>query len=152
MGGVMNNLRLLAFLTIVLASMQLVGAGKTKPDTTKKETLDLHTVSHPSPTISLRPAQHISELLSLFTYPGSIVIRMSNNQRTLQSAESVTTITSWYVSIIQKQHMNINTFVRMNENGDVINKLNGTSQEKEISVVIEKKQNMQETTMTVHVQ
>jgi len=74
-------------------------------------------------------------------YPIAQVISRSENEYILESSDSTQQITDWYKSYIQNNQMNTTSFVTTNTNGNILNKLAGAGNGKEITVEISKQAN-----------
>lgn len=92
------------------------------------------TVLTPAPKNSPR----ISTTLLEFIYPNSKQINISSNILSLESGDLPDSITNWYKDKIKSLGMNTTSFVQTSTNSNVLNKLVGARESKQIKVEISK--------------
>lgn len=93
------------------------------------------------PTIHLSPTPiptRASDGYSNLVYPGSSVIENTSRRVVVQSSDSVDIITDWYKDVLTSLGLNVNSFVKTNSNGNVLNSLVVAGGGKEYRVEITK--------------
>ena len=99
-------------------------------------------------TPTSRP-NHLSQAISDFQYPGSVVVSKTDNTLNLESSDDPKKITDWYKDKIKSMNMNVTTFVQTSTNGKVLNKLVGADGTTEVRVEIAKRNNSQRVNISV---
>ncbi len=154
----MKSLKILAFLIILLFLTILFDKNIKKSNSIKqnnssnlvekqKITPTVSPTNTPTPlpeniqeqttTSTINNASNINS----FIYPNAIVIAKSGNNLILQSNDDADKITDWYKQKIKELGMVASSFIKTNANGKVLNKLAGSSGEKEILVEVAKQHN-----------
>jgi len=154
----MRNLRLLVILIIVLIAVSFVqreglSNKQIQPAPTPIQSGPTPTPI-PTPIPTLVPSTSIpipssQRNMSSFAYPGSIILNQSEKEMTLQSLDDPTSITNWYKEKIVNLNMNAKSFVQINTNGNILNKLVAAKSGFKISVEISKKNNEGKTEISV---
>ncbi|MCL4385399.1 MAG: hypothetical protein M1326_03695 [Cyanobacteria bacterium] len=93
----------------------------------------------------------IDKKISAFIYPNSTVLDFKENLLTLKSMDSTDAITNWYKNKIKADKMSIETFIKTKTNNNVLNKLVGTNQNKQITVDIKKTANEKESEIIIKI-
>lgn len=148
----MKNFQILLILIIALVIVSFiqkerVGNKQTKKKNTVTPTLILTQTPTsiptqvPSPTLTLPTLTSVPSLqkdIKNFIYPGSIILKQSQKEMTLQSSDDPSVITNWYKEKITNLNMNAKSFVQTNSNGHVVNKLIGANTEFKVTIEIER--------------
>ncbi len=79
-----------------------------------------------------------------FSYPNAKVISSNSDSLILESSDTPAEITNWYKGQIQSQGLQTTSFIEINTNGNILNKLVGSDGNLEIAVEINKKSNQKE--------
>lgn len=152
--NVMNNLRLLVILVIILGVIAFVQVGK-KQDTrvqknrvspssmvqkqgqkTQKQSVIAPSDDNASsPTPSLLHAELI--------YPGSTLVKNTEQSFFLESEDTPEEITAWYKDTIESLGMNAKSAIQIQTNEDIQNKIVGASKDRKVTIDITKKSGSQ---------
>ena len=96
-------------------------------------------------SINLNPSSQIDA----FIYPNAILISKSEIKIILNSSDNPDEITKWYEQKIKSLSLNTTSFVKTKTNDDVLNKLVAASEQRKVSVEIEKSHQENITKITV---
>jgi hypothetical protein len=90
------------------------------------------------PTATPADQTATSSSLNDFFYPGSVVTSQSGSTLTLTSSDNATTITEWYSSQLTDRGFTALSTAKTNSNGNILNKIGGGKNGKQIEVTIKK--------------
>lgn len=107
------------------------------PTLEEKLQIDKEVIITPTPTHEPTKPKTIPRLI----YPNARITTESEHGYSLESTDSAEQITDWYKSYIQNNQMNTTSFVTTNTNANVLNKLAGAGNGKEITVEISRQAN-----------
>lgn len=110
---------------------------------------DLFLTSTPVPTGVRSDQDSAWSGINDFIYPNSKVILQTQNSLELESLDDPAVITDWYKVKIEALKMSAKSFVKTNANGNILNKLDAASSNREIRVDIEKKNSGQAVTIKI---
>jgi hypothetical protein len=138
--------------TVVKTVRQEVRFPTTTPGNVPTITQPLMTITlEPSETKvpSITPIQQNDSAKSVI-YPNAIHIIETGNTISFQTTDDTDTVSNWYKNLIISFHMNTQTFIKTNTNGNILNKLVGVNgNEKQLRVEISKGSTMSVTSVIV---
>lgn len=127
--------------TVINTTPGLVQITSPKPESTP-----------PAPTIKSSPIPSQTpkkvESITDLKYPSSTQVSQNGNTTIYESTDDSDIITNWYKQKIESLNMNVKSFVTTKTNGNVLNKLVGADENREIRVEITKR-NGPKVTITV---
>lgn len=100
----------------------------------------------PSPTVVIQQKTNSSTLLGNindFIYPGSSFSRKDGQADVYTSSDQVNSISNWYKEKINNLHMNTQSMVQTNTNGNVLNSFSAANSELKVDISISKQSSSQ---------
>ena len=150
----MNNLRLLVILVVLLgliayaqvgskqhANEQKQSVSPTPQSDKKTQETQKKSVIVPSEDNLLSPTP--SPLHTELIYPGSRLIKNTEQSFFLESEAPPEEITAWYKDTIESLGMNAKSAIQIQTNEDIQNKIVGANKDREVTIDISKKSDTQ---------
>lgn len=148
--NVMNNLRLLFILVILLGLIATAQIGNRQRPSFQKTTLSptpqsdqkAHKTQKQSlivPSEDNLPSPTPSPLHTELIYPGSTLIKNTEQSFFLESEDTPDEITAWYKDTIESLGMNAKSAIQIQTNEDIQNKIVGANKDREVTIDITKK-------------
>ncbi len=150
----MNNLRLLAILLVLLGLIAYAQVGNKQDANNQKNKASItpqsqqQTQKSPKKSFIIPPSDNfpsptLSPLHTELIYPGSTLIKNTEQSFFLESGDAPEDITAWYKDTIESLGMNATSAIQIQTNDDIQNKVVGANKDREVTIDISKKADTQ---------